>query len=166
MIGLQTVTTLPMLSNNMAKGSIGVLFFHKKSEFDAFQTYIQEFGYRMKFKIWLVDPLHPTIRWKPEQIGHIYQLDVQGLMKEPVYILSYYLKLLKQGGSLTLFLEYSPKTDLVLRRLLHEAEMGEMIGLLEKVGFMSQFQIRSIRFDEQLFYSLKATKGFLSKEQG
>lgn len=157
-IGLQAVTVLPQITQHMPKGSIGVLFFTKKKEYDTFRSYVPEYGHQEKFRVWLYDPLHPTIRWKPEQFDTIYQLDIQNLMKEPVYMLSYYLKLLKPGGSLSLFLEFTPKTDLVLHRLLHEAEMGEMIGLLEKVGFESQFTIRIIKFHEQQFYAIKSKK--------
>lgn len=161
-IGLKTVTVLPVISSHMQKGSIGVLFFDKKQEFEIFQAYIHEYEYQAKFRVWLHDPLHPTIRWKPDQFDHIYQLDIQYLMEEPVYVLSYYLKLLKQAGSLSLFLEYSAKTDKVLHRLLYEAEMGEMIGLLEKVGFESKFLIRKIIFHDQQFYAIKSIKGITS----
>lgn len=157
-IGLQTVTVLPQISQHMPKGSVGILFFSKKKEFDVFQSYVLEYGHQEKFRVWLHDPLHPTIRWRPEQFNTIYQLDIQNLMIEPVYILSSYLKLLKQGGMLSLFLEFTAKTDLVLHRLLHEAEMGEMMGLLEKVGFESQFSIRIIKFHEQQFYAIKSSK--------
>lgn len=163
-VGLKTVTVIPVLSSNMSKGSIGILFFDKKKEYETFQSYIEEFGHQERFRVWLYDPLHPTIRWKPEQFDHIYQMDVQNLMEEPVYVLSHYLKLLKQKGSLSIFLEYSPRTDLVLHRLLHEAEMGEMIGLLEKVGFESQFLIRIIKFHEQQFYAIKSNKGMITDD--
>ncbi|MCE5223671.1 hypothetical protein LLG10_05700 [bacterium] len=163
-IGLKTVTVLPVLSNNMPKGSIGVLFFDQKKEFELFQSYVKEFGHQERFRVWFHDALHPTIRWKPEQFDNIYQLDVQYLMEEPVYILSNYLKLLKYTGSLSIFLEFTPKTDLVLHRLLQEAEMGEMVGLLEKVGFESQFLIRTIKFHEQQFYAIRSTKGMVSNE--
>jgi len=155
--GLQDQSILPSLAQKMRKGCKGVLYFSREAEEKNLKNYLSEYGFLEKL-IARIFNLRSSIKFKESQFDTIFLLDISYLMRDPIVLLSELFRLLKDQGKLYLYLLDNEDNNKVLNRLLKQAEMGEMIGLLEKMGFSNRFLVRTIIDKEIKVMNVIATK--------
>jgi hypothetical protein len=102
--------------------------------------------------------INSSLKLRECQFSQIYVLNIDFLMTNPVTILCELFRLLIDSGKIYLYLIQNEKNNHVLRKLLQEAEMGEMIGLLEKIGFSSRIFLQNIIDKDLIVQCVQATK--------
>ncbi len=141
--GLTDLSIIPSLSEKLKEDSRIAIISKDRRGDSNISNYLKEFGREDLFTS-LVWDLRRIKRLKDEQFNTIALIGIGDLEREPIPSLSSYFRLLKEGGRFMIVMEKSDRNDMFLGRLLYEAEMGEMIGLLEKVGFSKRFYLKRI----------------------
>ena len=141
--GIKDVSILPSISQKLKDDNLIAIVSSGKKLANELSNYIKEYKIGDKF-ISLLWNLDNITKLKDEQFHLIALIGIEQLKEDPVAYLSSYLRLLKENGKFMVVMEENSKNDLFLKKLLYEAEMGEMIGLLEKVGFSNRFFIKKI----------------------
>ena len=141
LFGLSDLSILPSLFEKLHKSSKLALVSGNRREYSSLNNYINEFGLKEKI-ISVYFDLDKISTWKECQFDQIICLNIEMLRKDPIAILSIFLRLLKETKHLTIYIENTDKNEIFLRRLLYQAGIGEIIGLLEKVGFSNKFYIK------------------------
>jgi len=141
--GLKDFSVIPVISQRLKDDNLIAVVSSEKKSALKLSSYIKEYKKGDKF-ISLLWNLDNITKLKDEQFHLVALIGIEQLKKEPVAYLSSYFRLLKEKGKLTIIMEESNRNDVFLQRLLYEAEMGEMIGLLEKVGFSKRFFVKKI----------------------
>ena len=157
LFSLEDLAIIPSLFHKMVGTSQGLLYFSQELQEKNVKNYIQEFGFHPKLQTKTFH-IESSLKMKECQFSHIYMLNIDFLMANPVSILCEVFRLLKDAGKLLLYLIQNEQNDQTLTRLLKEAEMGEMIGLLEKIGFSSQIFLQQITDKEITVLCIQATK--------
>lgn len=141
--GLTDFSIIPPLCERLKKDNrVAIISKDRKTNNDVL-NYIEEFGKEDLFATLIWD-LNKINKLKDEQFDVITIIGIKDLETEPIASLSNHFRLLKEMGKLIVLIEDNDRNDIFLRRLLYEAEMGEMIGLLEKVGFSNRFYIKRV----------------------
>lgn len=154
---LSDKAVLPVLQYKIHATGKGILFFPQETEEKSFKNHLVEYSLDKKLQTKHFS-LPSSLKLKECQFTQIYMLDIEYLMKDPVTLLCELFRLLVDSGKLYLYLQENEKNNQVLRRLLKEAEMGEMIGLLEKIGFSSRFYLQNIQDKDFKVLCIQATK--------
>lgn len=154
---LEDISILPVLNHKMQGTSQGLLYFSEAMVEKNVKTYLQEFGFQQKFQTKTFS-IENSLKMKEGQFSQIYMLNIDFLMSNPVPLLCEMFRLLVDSGRLLLYLIQNEQNNQVLKKLLQEAEMGEMIGLLEKIGFSSQIYLQNITDKEITVLCIQAMK--------
>ena len=141
--GIKDISIIPSISQKLKDDNLIAIVSSEKKSANEQSNYIKEYRIGDKFipLLWNLDNI---TKLKDEQFHLIALIGIEQLKKDPIAYLSSYLRLLKENGKLMIIMEENSKNDLFLKKLLYEAEMGEMIGLLEKVGFSKRFFIKKV----------------------
>ena len=157
LFGISDLSILPSLFEKLHKSSRLALVSGNRKDYSALNNYINEFGLNEKIMSVYFD-LDKISTWKECQFDQIICLNIEILRKDPIAILSIFLRLLKDTKHLTIYLENTDKNEIFLRKLLYQASVGEIVGLLEKVGFMNKFYIKKFIDKELKAISIRSTK--------
>jgi hypothetical protein len=156
--GLSDQSIVPSLFERCKRQSIRVMVFTAKKTMEKhWKEYFAEFGFSSVFHARYL-PFEEWKRLKPEQFFSFDCFDVQALIEFPITTLSAIFRLLTEPGIFSLYYEESHQFDQFVYRLLHKAEMGEVIGLLEKVGFQPPFLIQRMILHPKCFLRIRSRK--------
>lgn len=154
---LEDLSVLPLLNHKMHATNRSILYFPNELQEKLFQHHMTEYGLLKKIQTKTFN-INSSLKLKECQFSQIYMLNIDFLMANPVTILCELFRLLIDSGKLYLYLIKNEKNNYVLKKLLQEAEMGEMIGLLEKIGFSSRIYLQNIIDKDLTVQCLQATK--------
>jgi len=157
LIGMTDLSILPSLSEKLHENNRLALISINRRYYTEMNNYINEFELDERI-ISLYFDLDKISSWKDSQFDQIICLNIDILKRDPIAILSIFLRLLKDTKHLTIYLENTEKNEFFLRKLLYEASVGEIIGLLEKVGFSNKFYIKRFIDKELKAISIRSTK--------
>ena len=157
LFGLSDLSILPSLFEKLHKSSKLALVSGNRRDYSSLNNYINEFGLKEKI-ISVYFDLDKISTWKECQFDQIICLNIEMLRKDPIAILSIFLRLLKETKHLTIYIENTDKNEIFLRRLLYQAGIGEIIGLLEKVGFSNKFYIKKFIDKDLKAISIRSIK--------
>jgi hypothetical protein len=156
--GLSDPSIIPPLFERCRHKSIrAMLFTEKKAQEKTWKEYFREFGFHSVFYARYL-PFTEWKKLKPEQFFSFDCFDVQALIETPIVTLSAIFRLLTEPGIFSLYFEESHQFDRFVYRLLHKAEMGEVIGLLEKVGFQPPFLVQKMKLSPKQFLRIRSRK--------
>ncbi|MCK5847559.1 MAG: hypothetical protein KAH01_00005, partial [Caldisericia bacterium] len=156
--GLADSSLIPPLHNRFKylKNRL-MIFTRTKSEEKYWEKYLKEFNFWGIFCARYI----PFCNWNKLRAKQFYSIDcfdVESLIKDPVVSLSAIFRLLEEPGIFSLYLEESERYDKFIFKLLKKADMGEVIGLLEKVGFQSPFLIQNLTIKPKTFVRIRSRK--------
>jgi len=154
---MEDLAVLPVLNHKMHATNQGILYFPNETQEKIFHHHMDEYGLlkRIQTKTFSINT---SLKLKECQFTQIYMLNIDFLMINPVTLLCEIFRLLIDSGKLCLYLIQNEKNNFVLKKLLQEAEMGEMIGLLEKIGFSSRIFLQNIIDRDFTVQCIQATK--------
>ncbi|MDD4029190.1 MAG: hypothetical protein PHI40_05330 [Caldisericia bacterium] len=156
--GLSDQSIIPPLFERCKRQSIRVMVFTSKKTIEKqWKEYFQEFGFASVFHTRYL-PFEEWKRLKPEQFYSFDCFDLQALIESPITTLSAIFRLLGEPGIFSLYYEESHQYDQFVVRLLHKAEMGEVIGLLEKIGFQPPFLVQRMVLHPKQFLRIRSRK--------
>ncbi len=156
--GLSDPSIIPPLYERCKRKSIRAMIFNEKKAHERkWKEYFQEFGFQSVFYARYL-PFAEWKRLKPEQFFSFDCFNVQALIESPIVTLSSIFRLLAEPGIFSLYFEESHEFDQFVYRLLHKAEMGEVIGLLEKVGFQPPFLLQKMKLHPKQFLRIRSRK--------
>jgi hypothetical protein len=156
-IGIRDLSIIPALTEKLKENIKIALIFNSNKTYSDFTSYMNEYKLSEKILSFYFD-LEKISSWNDNQFDQIFCLNIDLLKKEPIGILSEFLRLLKDNRYLNIIMENTDKNEVFLKRLLYVADMGEIIGLLEKVGFSNKFYIRKFIDKELKAVSIRAIK--------
>jgi hypothetical protein len=154
---LEDLAILPVLDHKMLTSNQGILYFPNEIHEKSIHQHMKEYGMLKKLQTKTFS-INASLKLKECQFTQIYMLNIDFLMSNPVALLCELFRLLIDSGKLNLYLIQNEKNNFVLKRLLQEAEMGEMIGLLEKIGFSSRIFLQNIIDKDFTVQCIQATK--------
>lgn len=162
--GLSDTSLIPPLHNRFKylKSRL-MIFTQTKSEEKYWVNYLKDFNFWGLFCARYL----PFSNWNQLRAKQFYSIDcfdVESLIKNPVTSLSAIFRLLEEPGIFSLYLEESERYDKFIYRLLKKADMGEIVGLLEKVGFQSPFLVQKLTLGPKTFARIRSRKNCLHKK--
>jgi hypothetical protein len=157
LFNLEDIAILPVLNYKMHATNQGILYFPNEMNEKSVKVHLNDYGLQKRLQTKTFNLVNSS-KMKECQFSDIYMLNIDFLMKNPVTILCEVFRLLIDSGKLYLYMIDNEKNSYILRRLLKEAEMGEMIGLLEKIGFSSHIFLQNLIDRDYTVQCIQATK--------
>ncbi len=158
LFGLTDATIIPPLHERLKRLSSKLMIFTvSKSQEKQWEEYLRSFHF------WGVIYARylPFERWTEIRSHQFFSFDclaVERLIQNPIVSLSAIFRILEEPGIFCLYYEESIAYTKFIHRLLHKADMGEVIGLLEKVGFQPPFLIQRVSIQPKQFVRIRSRK--------